>query len=229
MPEHYNTKTIFEGLRGQLCCGFAGGLQLSIKVLTQTAYPIYRLVIQSFLTVYVQFRRYVAELSMNSTANGSSGSWSCLNFTALKIGGTVTYCLIIIVSLVANCLIAITVCKTSNLKKTINFFIANMASSDLLFPVFSIPFKLSLLHVNSFLIGGQLGQALCKLLPCFDSVSFVGFDSESDSHSSGSIWSRGVSTPLPTHQIQAVSLLHFCHVDVFHSFYFARLVGLRTG
>ena len=48
-----------------------------------------------------------------------------------------------------------------------------MASSDLLFPVFSIPFKLSLLHVNSFLIGGQLGQASCKLLPCFDSVSFV--------------------------------------------------------
>ena len=110
---------------------------------------------------------------MNSTANGSSGSWSCLNFSALKIEGTVTYCLIIIVSLVANCLIAITVCKTPNLKKTINFFIANMASSDLLFPVFSIPFKLSLLHANSFLIGGQLGQALCKLLPFFGSVSFV--------------------------------------------------------
>ena len=110
---------------------------------------------------------------MNSTVNGSSGSWSCLNFSALKIGGTVTYCLIIIVSLVANCLIAITVCKTSNLKKTINFFIANMASSDLLFPVFSIPFKLSLLHANSFLIGGQLGQALCKLLPFFGTVSFT--------------------------------------------------------
>ncbi|CAH3174805.1 unnamed protein product, partial [Porites lobata] len=90
-----------------------------------------------------------------------------------KIGGTVTYCLIIIVSLVANCLIAITVCKTPNLKKTINFFIANMASYDLLFPVFSIPFKLSLLHANSFLIGGQLGQALCKLLPFFGNVSFV--------------------------------------------------------
>ena len=48
-----------------------------------------------------------------------------------------------------------------------------MASSDLLFPVFSIPFKLSLLHANSFLIGGQLGQALCKLLPFFGNVSFV--------------------------------------------------------
>ena len=65
MPEPYNTKSLFEGLRGQLCCDFAGGLQLSIKVLTQTAYPIYRVVIQRFLTVYVKFRRYVPELSMN--------------------------------------------------------------------------------------------------------------------------------------------------------------------
>ena len=110
---------------------------------------------------------------MNSTVNGSSGSWSCLNFSALKIGGTVTYCLIIIVSLVANSLIVIIVCKTPNLKKPINYFIANMASSDLLYPIFSIPFKLSLLHANSFLIGGQLGQALCKLLPFFGNVSVV--------------------------------------------------------
>ena len=146
---------------------------MSINVPTQTAYPIYRVVIQCFLNVYVQFHRYVAELSMNSTANGSSGSWSCLNFSAWKIGGTVTFCLIIIVSLVANSLIDIIVCKTPNSRKPINYFIANMTSSDLLFPVFSIPFKLSLLHANSFLIGGQLGQALCKLLPFFHRVSFV--------------------------------------------------------
>ena len=122
IPEHYNTKSLFEGLRGQLCCGFAGGLQLSIKVLTQTTYAIYGAVIQSFLTACVQFRRYVAKLSMNSTSNGSSESWSCLNFTALKIGGTVTFCLIIIVSLVANFLIVIIVCKTPNLKKTDKLF-----------------------------------------------------------------------------------------------------------
>ena len=111
---------------------------------------------------------------MNSTVNGSSGSWSCLNFSALKIGGTVTYCLIIIVSLVANSLIVIIVCKTPNLKKPINYFIANMALSDLLWPIFVIPLSLSDLHTNYlFLIGGQLGQALCKLLPCFGSVSIV--------------------------------------------------------
>ena len=205
--------------RGKLERGFAGGLQLSIKFLTQTTYAIYRAVIQSFLTACVQFRRYVAKLSLNSTANGSSGSWNSLNFFALKIGGTVTYCLIIIVSLVANSLIVTIVCKTPNLKKPINYFIANMASADLLYPIFVIPWRLSNLHTNySFLIGGQLGQALCKPI-----ISYV--DSESDSDSSGSIWSRGISTPFATHEIQAVFLLHSCHVDVCHSFYFERFVG----
>ena len=143
---------------------------------TQTAYAIYRAVIQSYLTACVRLCRYVAKLSMNSTANGSSGSLSCfdqLNSTAWKIGGTVTYCLIFIVSLVANSLIVMIVYKTPNLRKPINYFIANMASSDLLYPIFVIPWTLSDLHTNSFLIGGQLGQALCKLLPFFGNVSIV--------------------------------------------------------
>ena len=140
---------------------------------TQTAYAIYRAVIQSYLTACVRLCRYVAKLSMNSTANGSSGSWSCFNFTAWKIGGTVTLCLIFIVSLVANSLIVMIVYKTPNLKKPINYFIANMASSDLLYPIFWIPWNLSHWHTNSFLIGGQLGQALCKLVPFFGNVSFV--------------------------------------------------------
>ena len=113
---------------------------------------------------------------MNSTANGSSGSWSCfdlLNPTAWKIGGTVTCCLIFIVSLVANSLIVMIVYKTPNLRKPINFFIANMASSDLLYPIFWIPWYLSHLHTNSFPIGGKVGQALCKLVPFFSDVSFV--------------------------------------------------------
>ena len=143
---------------------------------TQTAYAVYRAVIQGYLTACVRLCRYVAKLSMNSTANGSSGSWICfdqLTSTASKIGGTVTCCLIFIVSLAANSLIVMIVYKTPNLKKPINYFIANMASSDLLFPIFSIPWNLSHLHTNSWLIGGQLGQALCKLLPFFGNVSLV--------------------------------------------------------
>ena len=147
---------------------------MSIKVLTQAAYAIYRVAVQSYVTACVRLCRYVAKLSMNSTANGSSGSWSCLNFTALKIGGTVAFCLIIIISLVANSLIVILVCKTPNLKKPMNYFIANMASSDLLYSLFWIPLNLSGLHTSySFLIGGQLGQALCKLVYFFGNVSLA--------------------------------------------------------
>ena len=111
---------------------------------------------------------------MNSTANGFSESWNCftqLNPTAWTIGGTVTYCLFIIVSLAANSLIVMIVYKTPNLRKPVNYFIANMASSDLLFPIFFIPWNLSRLHTTSLLIGGSLGQAFCKLVPFFGDVS----------------------------------------------------------
>ena len=140
----------------------------------QTAYAVYRAVIQSYLTACVRLCRYVAKLSMNSTANGSSGSWNCfdqLNSTTSKIGGTVTCCLIFIVSLVANSLIVMIVYKTPNLRKPINYFIANMASSDLLYPIFWLPWTLSHLHTTSFLIGGRLGQAFCKLVPFLTEVS----------------------------------------------------------
>ena len=143
---------------------------------TQTAYAVYRAVIQSYLTACVQFRRYVGKLSMNSSANGSSESSSCftqLNSTAWKIGATVTYCLFIIVSLAANSLIVMIVYKTPNLRKPINYFIANMASSDLLFPMSWIPWNLSHLHTNSWPIGGKLGQALCNLIPFLAEVSIV--------------------------------------------------------
>ena len=111
---------------------------------------------------------------MNSTANRSSESWRCFtqfNSTAWKIGGTVTYCLFIIVALAANSLIVIIVYKTPNLRKPINYFIANMASSDLLFPIFWKPRDLSRLYTNSLLIGGPLGQAFCKLVRFFGDFS----------------------------------------------------------
>ena len=41
--------------------------------------------------------------------------------------------------------------------------IANMAISDLLFPIILFPVRLVDLQVGSWLIGGNLGQALCKL------------------------------------------------------------------
>ena len=43
--------------------------------------------------------------------------------------------------------------------------------SDLLFPIFLFPCNLVLTHTRSWLIGGPLGQVLCKLIICAPNVS----------------------------------------------------------
>ena len=99
------------------------------------------------------------------TVNGSSSS-SCfgmINLEAGKIGAKVALSLLLVVSLIGNLLIVLIVYKTPALRKPINMLIANMAMSDLLFPIFTFPVRLAYLHVGRWLIGGNLGQALCKL------------------------------------------------------------------
>ena len=100
------------------------------------------------------------------TVNGSS-SWSCsslINLEAGKIGSTVALSLLLVVSLIGNLLIVLIVYKTPTLRKPINMLIANMAMSDLLFPIFTFPVQLAYLHGGGgWLIGGNIGQALCKL------------------------------------------------------------------
>ena len=100
---------------------------------------------------------------LNNTINGTHSSSCYWNPTASKIGFTFTYCLIFLVSLAGNSVIGIVVYKTKTMRKPINFLIVNMAMSDLLFPIFWIPWDIQELYINSWLIGGPLGQALCKL------------------------------------------------------------------
>ena len=126
---------------------------------------------------YFQAKRPSEEpsVSMNTTANGSNSS-SCsslINPEALKVGKTVAYSLILVVSLVGNSLVVLIVYKTPTLRKPINMLIANMAMSDLLYPIFLFPVRLADLHVGSWLIGGTLGQALCKIRAFLTEISMV--------------------------------------------------------
>ena len=115
--------------------------------------------------------------NMNRTVNGSSCS-SPFNPTAAKIGHTFAYCLIFVVSLLGNFSIAIIVYKTHTLRKPINFFIVNMAMSDLLYPILLFPWRLTQLYADSWLLSGSLGQVLCKLIPSLTTVSsFVSIQS----------------------------------------------------
>ena len=103
--------------------------------------------------------------------NGKQPSSCYWNPTAEKIGLTFAFCLIILISLVGNTLIGLIVYKTKTMRKPINFLIVNMAMSDLLFPIFWIPRLIQWLYINFWLIGGPLGQALCKLVTFLPDVS----------------------------------------------------------
>ena len=81
--------------------------------------------------------------------------------------------------------------KTQTLRIPINYFIVTMATSDLLYPILFIPLNLAEFLMDSWLIGGPLGQALCKLVPFRRKSSFR---SEPGSDSSRQIWSRGISS-----------------------------------
>ena len=105
--------------------------------------------------------------NVNTTMNGTQPLSCHWNPTAEKIGKTFAYCLIFLVSLAGNTVIGIIVYKTKTMRKPINFFIVNMAMSDLLFPIFAIPREIQQLYIDSWLIGGPLGQALCKLVILF--------------------------------------------------------------
>ena len=110
---------------------------------------------------------------MNTTMNATQPSSTFSNPTAEKIGKTFAYCLIFLVSLAGNTVIGIIVYKTRTMRKPINFLIVNMAISDLLLPIFLIPPEIQLLYIDSWLIGGPLGQALCKLVMFLADVSTV--------------------------------------------------------
>ena len=110
---------------------------------------------------------------LNNTMNGTQPLSCYWNPTAKNIGTTFALCLIFLVALAGNTVIGIIVYKTKTMSKPINFLIVNMAMSDLLVPIFWIPVDIQLLYINSWLIGGPLGRALCKLVEVFPRVSFA--------------------------------------------------------
>ena len=93
---------------------------------------------------------------------------SCNNWTvifAVKISQMVVLSIILFFSLVGNTLVIIAVYKCQELKKTVNYFIVNMAVSDIVFPLTAIPVYLAELSSSSWQwpIDGTTGLIFCKL------------------------------------------------------------------
>ena len=110
--------------------------------------------------------------NMNATGNGTRPP-SCASpgdHAEENNGKTFAYSLILVVSLAGNTLIGIIVYKTKTMRRTINYFIVNMAMSDLLFPILVFPSILADLH------GGfsyQFGQAFCNAMWLLQYVSSI--------------------------------------------------------
>ena len=136
---------------------------------------------------------------MNGTRDQPSSCFS--NPAEEEIGKTFSYCLIFIVSLAGNTLIGIIFYGTKTMRTSTIFQIVNMAMSDLLLSIFLFPKVVTELYVDSWLIGGPLGQALCKLRIFFSDVS-----SSASTQSltlitvRRSIWSCGIFPPFSAHQ-----------------------------
>ena len=96
------------------------------------------------------------------------------NLAELKIGVTIALCILFVVSLLGNSLIAVVVYKTPTLRKPINFFIVNMAMSDLLFSLIVVPVTLVYLHLQSWAITeGVMANFTCKVTPYLADVSLL--------------------------------------------------------
>ena len=109
---------------------------------------------------------------MNTTTNASSCT-TAMNSTVYKIGVTIAYCTITIVSLVGNSCIGMTFYRTRTLRKPINFFIINMAISDLLTPMVFVIRNVRDLYLDSWLVTGNIGKTLCKVLHVLADVSLL--------------------------------------------------------
>ena len=97
-----------------------------------------------------------------------------LHKTAEVISFISMYCFILMGSLFGNIFIIIIVYEHRDLHKAINYFIVNMAVSDLLFPLIVVPVNITGLATDSWhwRVSGILGSCFCKLFYFSSSVAF---------------------------------------------------------
>ena len=107
-------------------------------------------------------------------------NWGCIflgsyNSNAERISKLCAYCLILLGSFFGNIFIIIIVCRRRGLRKTMNYFIVNMAVSDLLFSLVVIPDQITKIVTDSWHwhVSGILGSIFCKFYIFTSSLSFL--------------------------------------------------------
>ncbi|XP_031559399.1 prolactin-releasing peptide receptor-like [Actinia tenebrosa] len=107
--------------------------------------------------------------------NNSSHANETLRWTSGLTNHTeiTLWCILLVWSLLGNLLIIAVVYCNQNLKTNMNYFIVNMAVSDLLVPLIAMPLRISseTVHDGEWLVEGPFGEALCKLVPFLSDIS----------------------------------------------------------
>ena len=99
-----------------------------------------------------------------SNSQQSLGGFSFTDSVAVQICKVLAYCAVLLTSLIGNTLLIIVIYKRKDLRKTVNYFIVNMALSDFVFSLSGIPVELTQMSSNSFHwhVSGITGSILCK-------------------------------------------------------------------
>lgn len=90
-----------------------------------------------------------------------------------KVTKTFCYCVIMLTSLVGNTLVIAIIYRNRRMRTMTNNLIANMAISDLLFPLFAVPRETAQIikGQSTWLVGGVGGSILCKIVPFTQDIS----------------------------------------------------------
>ena len=112
-------------------------------------------------------------------ASNLSSQYKCEKFESsapVQITQIVFLSMIFLLSIVGNTLIIIAVYKRPELRKTVNYFIVNMAVSDFVFPLLTIPATLNDIAAGFWEwpgINSTPGNVLCKIVSFVMSVSLT--------------------------------------------------------
>ena len=114
----------------------------------------------------------------NGTINGNITSNSNSDLitgepVASKVVKTFCYCTIMLMSLVGNTLVITIIYRNKRMRTTTNNLIANMAISDLFFPLFAVPRETAQIFIgpSRWLVGGVGGSILCKIVSFSQDIS----------------------------------------------------------
>ena len=111
----------------------------------------------------------------NGTVNGNITSDPAPTGEAVtsKVIKTFFYCVIMLMSLVGNMLVITIIYRNRRMRTTTNNLIANMAISDLLFPLFAVPRETVQIIIgqSTWLVGGVGGSVLCKIVSFSQDIS----------------------------------------------------------